>query len=370
VNATHATIDLDDVDGLIAADREGLLRAASMAGAQVRSTAAALEEGELDALKSDQPPRTVIRVAGRGNAESAGSLLSAALGGSAAAPIVVASEAPPWIGALDVVIVAGDDPGDPALVSAAATAVRRGARVVVVAPFEGPLRDATAGRAVVLAPRLRVPDDFSLSRFLAAGLATLQTVDAGLRMDLQALADELDAEAFRNSANHEVFTNPAKSMAERMSGRDVVLAGDNAATLALARHGGAVLLRIAHKAVAVAGLADVVVALRGGIAGDFGDDREKSIFHDEEIDGPRPRSVRTFVLTTDAERQVVLARVSGLDDVDVINADDVPEALELTESGELPVAAAAPAAGRPEQQLATLAVRLEMTATYLRLVRG
>ena len=93
----------------------------------------------------------------------------------------------------------------------------------------------------------------------------LQVVDPGLRVDLAALADELDAEAFRNSAGRELFTNPAKTLAERMSGRDVVLAGDNAATLALARHGAAVLLRVAHQAVAAVGLADALVALRGGI---------------------------------------------------------------------------------------------------------
>jgi len=369
VNATQAVIDLDDVDGLLAADREGLLRAAAMAGAQVRATAAALDEGDLDALKSDQPPRTVIWVAGRGNAETAGTMLSATLGASLAAPIVVATEAPPWIGALDVLILAGDDPGDPALVSAAATGVRRGARVVVVAPYEGPLRDATAGRSVSLAPRVSVRDDFGLARYLAAGLAVLQVVDPGLRVDLAAMADELDAEAFRNSAGRELFTNPAKTLAERMSGRDVVLAGDNAATLALARHGAAVLLRIAHQAVAAVGLADALVALRGGIGGDgaglAGADREKSIFHDEQLDGPLPRRVRMFVLATDAERPVVLARVSGLDDVDVINAEDVPEALGMVDS---PAAITPP--GRPEQQLATLAVRLEMAATYLRLVRG
>ncbi|MCV6981525.1 TobH protein, partial [Mycolicibacterium pulveris] len=44
MNAIRATIDLDDTEGLIAADREGLLRAASMAGAQVRATAAACDE--------------------------------------------------------------------------------------------------------------------------------------------------------------------------------------------------------------------------------------------------------------------------------------------------------------------------------------
>ena len=367
MNGTQATLDLDDVEGLLAADRDGLLRAASMAGAQVRATAAAVDEGELDALKSDQPPRTVIWVAGRGNAESAGSMLAAALGGSVAAPIVVASEAPPWIGALDVLIVAGDDPTDPALVAAAATGVRRGARVVVVAPYEGPLRDATAGRSVALAPRLWVPDDYGLVRYLAAGLAALGAVDPGTRVDLSALADELDAEAFRNSAGRELFTNPAKTLAERMSGRDVVLAGDNAATLALARHGAAVLLRIAHEAVAAVGLADALVALWGGMSGESGAGPESSIFHDEQIDGPMPRRVRTFVLTTGAERAVVVERVSGLDGVDVINAEDVPEAMDATDA---PQVAAAAVTGRPEQQLATLAVRLEMTATYLRLVRG
>lgn len=40
-------IDLEDTEGLIAADRGALLRAASMAGAQVRAIAAAADEGEL-----------------------------------------------------------------------------------------------------------------------------------------------------------------------------------------------------------------------------------------------------------------------------------------------------------------------------------
>jgi hypothetical protein len=362
VNATEAVIDLDDTDGLLAADRDGSLRAVSMAGAQVRATAAALAEGDLAPLESSQPPRTVVWVAGRGTAETAGALLAAALGGSVAAPIVLASEVPPWIGALDVLVIAGDDPGDPALVSAAATGVRRGARVVAVAPYEGPLRDATAGRSVALPPRLSVPDEFGLARYLAAGLATLHTVDPNLRVDLEAMADELDAEAFRNSAGRELFTNPAKSLADRMSGRDVVVAGDNAATLTLARHAAATLLRVAHRTVAAVPLADAVVALRGGLGAAAA---EVSVFHDEQIDGPLPSRARTFVLATDAERTTVTARVSGLDGVDVINADDVPDA--ATPGGE---GAPTSSPGRPEQQLAVLAVRWEMSAVYLKLVRG
>ena len=58
--ASAAVVDLDDAEGLLEADRMGLLRAASMAGAQVRATAAALDEGVLDAVASDSPPRTIV----------------------------------------------------------------------------------------------------------------------------------------------------------------------------------------------------------------------------------------------------------------------------------------------------------------------
>ncbi|HEX9833691.1 MAG TPA: TobH protein, partial [Mycobacterium sp.] len=150
-----------------------------------------------------------------------------------------------------------------------------------------------------------------------------------------------------------------------MSGSEVVIVGDNAATLVLARHVAAVMLRVAHRAVAAVGLADALVALRSGI-GDARD-REQSIFHDEQIDGPLSPRVRTFVLATDAERPVVVARVAGLDGVDVINAEDVPEAPDTADAELAPVAAAV-GPGRLEEQLAMLAVRMEMTAVYLKLL--
>ena len=361
MNATQATIDLDDTESLLTADREGLLRAAATAGAQVRAAAAALDEGALDLVRGDDRPRTVIWVAGRGTAETAGTMLAATLGGWSTAPIVIAAEAPPWIGALDVLIVAGDDPSDPALVGAAASGVRRGARVVAAAPYEGPLRDTTAGRVAVMEPRLPVPDEFGLCRYLAAGLAALQSVDPKLRVDLAALADELDAEALRNSASREVFTNPAKALAERMSRRRVVLTGDCAATLALARHGCSALLRIAHQVAAATGLADALVALHAGAESGF-DDPAVALFHDEEIDGPIAERLRVLALTLDAERPVVASRVASLDDVDLVGAEDVPDGPD--------VSPAAVGTQRAEQQLAILAVRLEMAAVYLRLVRG
>jgi hypothetical protein len=75
------------------------------------------------------------------------------------------------------------------------------------------------------------------------------------------------------------------------------------------------------------------------------------------------------VLATDAERPAVVARVAGIDDVDVINAEDVPEAPEASDGARAPAAGGAGPA-RLEVQLANLAVRLEMTAVYLKLLRG
>ncbi len=379
MSATRASIDLDDTDGLIGADREGLLRGASTSGAQVRAVAAAVDEGALESVRTGQRPRSVIWVAGRGAAESAGAILTAVAAGGAAQPIVTASEVPPWIGPLDVLVVAGDDPADPVLVSAAATGARRGARVVIAAPYAGPLRDATAGRVAVLEPRMWVRDEFGLCRYLAVGLAVLQAVETGataVQADLALLADELDAEALLNSAGREIFTNPAKSLAERMAGRGVVLAGDNTATLALARHLSTVLLRVAHQAVAAAGLADAVVALRDGMGAESrgaGSDFD-SLFHDEELDGPLPQRPRVLALTLATERPVVSARVAGVSDVDLVGTEDVPDeglGAEHPESDRWLTPAVVPAeAGRPEQQLAVLAVRVEMAAVYMRLMRG
>lgn len=359
MNPVGTVIDLDDTDGLLTADRDGLLRAASMAGAQVRATDAAIEEGALESVRGQDPVRTVVWMAGRGTAGVAGSMLAAALGGSAAEPLVVAAEAPPWMGPLDVLVVAGDDPGDPALVTATAIGVRRGVRVVVAAPYEGPLRDATAGRAAVLKPQLSMPDEFGLSRYLAVGLAVLGSVDGGLRTDLIALADELDAEVLRNSAGQDVFTNAAKTLAERIGGHRVAFSGDCAATMVLCRHASMTLLRIAGVVTAATGLADALVALHAQA------DAVEDIFHDDDLDGPSAERLWVLAVTLTAEREVVAARAGRFADVDLVGVEDIPAAPEAPD-----VPAGTPRSAGRTEQLAVLAVRLEMAAVYLRLARG
>jgi hypothetical protein len=181
-----------------------------------------------------------------------------------------------------------------------------------------------------------------------------------------------------NSVGRELFTNPAKAIAARISAHRVALAGDCAATLALARHGSSVLLRIANHVVAATGLADAVVALREPAEFDSGLGQAPSsvdaLFHDDEIDGPSPQRLRVLALTLSDDRTVAAARVAGLDDVYLLAAQDVPDASDTVDdmagSGGAAGSREPAGAGRPEQQLAVLAVRLEMAAVYLRLVRG
>ncbi|BBZ66174.1 TobH protein [Mycolicibacterium insubricum] len=354
----QAGIDVDDTEALIAADRDGLLRGASMSGAQVRAVATAVAEGALAGL-GDERPRAVVWVTGRGPASAAGAILAATLAPVTSVPVLVVGAVPPWIGALDLLIVAGDDPGDPALVGATATGVYRGARVVVAAPFEGPLRDAGAGRVALLDPRLWVPDGFGLSHYLAAGLAAVGAVDPAASLDLNTLADDLDAETLRNSAAREMFTNAAKVLAHRISTHRTVLAGDTPATTALARHGAEILLRVGHAVVGAAGLTDALVALRTGLAAGDDHDGVDALFRDDEIDGPAPLRPLVLVPALADERGTLGARIAGYDDIEPIGVTDIPSSPDP-----------APQPGRPEQQLAVLAVRLEMAAVYLRLVAG
>ncbi|EUA66675.1 hypothetical protein I540_4258 [Mycobacteroides abscessus subsp. bolletii 1513] len=61
----NATIDLDDAEALLAADLDGSLQAASMAGSQVRAVGTAIAEGALEPLRSEDRSRAVVWVSGR-----------------------------------------------------------------------------------------------------------------------------------------------------------------------------------------------------------------------------------------------------------------------------------------------------------------
>ncbi|CAM2939272.1 tobH protein [Skermania piniformis] len=365
MTALSPVVDLDDVDSLEAADTTGALRSAASAGAQVRAIAGDIAESTAGRL-ADLRPRSVVLVSGSGRPARAAALLSAALADRVSLPIVPATATPSWIGPLDVVLVAGDDAGDLSLAESVDRALRHGAEVVVAAPADGPLRVAGSGRAVLLPARVPVPDHNTLSRYLAAGLGVLAAVDGGrnraLLPDLGRLADALDAEAMRDRPGNEVFHNPAKSLAARMQNRRVMLSGDDAAAAVVARHGVEVLARCAGRVAAGLDLVDALAAADVVTAADRPPGFDP-LFHDEELDGPAPgQPARLFVMSTSDDPLSVRRRIARFDDAEVVSV-----VVEESPPG-APGDASGP--GTPVEQLATLSVRLELAAVYLRLVEG
>ncbi|QII00752.1 tobH protein [Rhodococcoides fascians A21d2] len=379
MTAVSSLVDLDDADALIAADREGALRSAALAGAQVRAVATAVDEAVLCRL-ADLRPRSVVIVTGDGRSSRAASLLVAALGDRLGVPLVRSTGTPPWIGPLDVVVVAGDDAGDPRLAESVDAAARRGAEVVVVAPEEGPLRAVRGARVMWLPPRIAVRDHNALMRYLAAFVAVLGAVAGGswktLLPNLSRLADLLDAEAVRNSPSNEVFHNPAKALASGMNGRQVVLSGSSAAAVEVARHGSEVLLRVAGVLVGAGELGDVIAAsVRARTAESAGTAQTfDSFFHDEQLDGPPPAlPMRVIVVASDVDRAMTERRLAGVTESELLLAESTDALFGGARPGselDITVASPGPATLSVLDTMSVLATRLDTTAAYLLLMGG
>ena len=159
-----------------------------------------------------------------------------------------------------------------------------------------------------------------------------------------------------------------------------MLAGDSPAAAELAEHGAEVLLQSAGRVATAVDLAEAVAArdrmveAAGNLAPDF-----DPMFHDEELDGPVPvERIRVLVLSADHDQAAARRRLavfggpgSGLVDADLVNADIDLLHTDLTDptAPTRPRAEKTAAAPSAElEQLAVLALRLEMAAAYLRLI--
>lgn len=345
---------LDDAGRLHAADRDGLLHLAALAGAQVRSVAEAVREGVLAALAEFRPRSVVIVTGASQTGAAAVALVSAALGARIDVPIAVLTAMPGWVGPLDLVVLVGDDGGDRVLADAGARAVRRRAEVVVLAPMEGPLREAVAGRAIDASPRVPVPPELrfcgAVAGLLAVCAALTQVRTTGAVTDLDALAAALDAEAAAGHPERETFHNSAKLFADGVSGRELVWCGDDAVTQVIAAHCAAVLAGVAGVVGVAVGLPTALraIAIRRATTVPEAD----SIFHDPQIDGPVSAPPRLIVVSA-PDREWSARAVLGDFAADVLvddqSADYSAERDELI--GYL-----------------VLVLRVELAAVYLRLL--
>ncbi|CCH34839.1 SIS domain-containing protein [Actinosynnema sp. NPDC047251] len=340
---------LDDQSRLLDADTGGLLRAAARAGAQVRATAEAAEDLGLRRVLQDRP-RALVLVTRPGVGESVAKLVTALLGPRCPVPVVVADDVPSWVGALDVVLAHTEDPGDVLLAEAVDRVARRGARVLLTAEAEGPVAASAAQHALLIPPRVPVPQGFGFARGFAAWLLALNALRL-LDVDVQLIADELDREAERDHPMHESFVNPAKSLALRVADRTPLLWGLDDPATAVAGHGAGVLACYAGLVSDVAGYPQALtksVLHRRAVRGTSGAD----IFADpdDEQDG----LVRVLLLAVRQGRRAEFARRSAME---TLPGADVLEPAEEVTGGDAVCAA-------------LLALRFELAALYLGLAAG
>ncbi|MBM7366799.1 hypothetical protein [Gordonia hydrophobica] len=362
------TTDLDDVDALLVADRDGLLRAAAMAGAGVRAVSQAQAEGVLERL-ADLRPRALVVVTGNDAvARRAADLVVATVAPRIDVPIAVSPLLPGWIGPLDVVVIIGDDAGDPALGDAAMRALRRRAELVVAVPIEGPLTDAVGTQPIVdLSPRLAVDARFSFCRFVAA-LVAVCTALAAVRLApappaLAEVADRLDDEAAADHPAQESFHNQAKLLALRVADRSVAWAGDTAGAAALAAHAAAVTFAVAGSVSQAATEPVVAAHLRASGPAAAATDQ---LFYDPDFDPPRAGAFRGIVFTTTARAWHAERRLAAFSDVDVV----AEQATGAEPTTQVELGAGEPPADTPADLAAylVLALRAELAAVFVRLM--
>ncbi|KAA2260938.1 hypothetical protein F0L68_19240 [Solihabitans fulvus] len=342
---------LDDSARLADADTAGFLRAAALAGAQVRATSEAAAELGVSAVLADVRPRALVLVTRPGVGPAVARLVGALLGPSCPVPVVVADSVPTWVGALDVVVAHTDDSNDVVLAETVDRAARRGAQILLTAPQDGPVAAAAAGRALLLPPRIELPRGFDFVRALTGALIVLGQLGL-LRTDLDMLADELDREAERGHPMHESFVNPAKALALRLADRTPLLWGLDEVAAAVAGHGAATL---AGRAGVVSDVADYQqaltrpvlhrLALQGG--------SEADLFADPD-DGPSGAQLRVLLL---AVRQGPAAEQARRTAERMLPGADLLEPAEEVSGGDAVCAA-------------LLALRFELAALYLGLAAG
>ncbi|MEJ6019072.1 hypothetical protein [Corynebacterium sp. H113] len=216
-----------------------LLLMAAAEGPNLRAAASAASSGVFSSLEL---PRSVILIAGESRARLAAEAVIA-LTTDARAPITIARGLPHFVGALDLVIVLVDDPGDPAA-DVVAEATRRGAQTVVVDPGDGPVR-AAASSSAILVPRPAMSVRGSFCGYLGATMSALTAAgvtDLAPAAVLDEVADAVDADSIACAPERDLTVNPARQIASWIRNRAVVLAGEGDVWRAIAELGAAWML--------------------------------------------------------------------------------------------------------------------------------
>jgi len=306
---THAPDEqvLDDVDALLAADPQQMLRATADAGAQIRRVLSSLDRDAVARVAADERPRSVV-VAGMGGSGISGDVLAAVCGSGC--PVLVTTvrgyTLPGWIGPLDLVIAVSCSGTTEETLGIASEAVKRGCRVVGVgsagSPLEQIVRGSASGEFLAvdagqLLPRASLWLLCTPLLVLAHALGLCDASDAAL---LRA-ADVLDEVSTDCGMAVPLADNPAKLLGFSLAGALPMVWGTSPVGQLAAYRLACQLNENAKLPVVFGGLPEAnhnqVVAFDGPFAGSGVDD----IFRDPFEDGVGPARLRLVLLRDSLE---------------------------------------------------------------------
>jgi len=299
-------ISLDDEASLQTADPGQMLRATADAGAQIRRSVGLWDQSWISSAVADGRPRSVV-VVGMGGSGISGDALSALCGTGCAVPLTTLRgyTLPGWVGPLDLVIAVSCSGGTEETLGVAAQAIARGARVIGVGSVNSPLHALItsapgtcyipvvpgelmprAALWLMLTPLLLIADALGLGSFPSSVLAQA--------------ADHLDEIAVECGPASPTDDNRAKLLAQSVASSLPMVWGTGGVGAVAAYRMACQLNENAKLPVVSGGFPEVnhnqVVTFDGAFA-----TLRTDIFHDPELDGAAPASLRLIVIRDSGE---------------------------------------------------------------------
>lgn len=355
------------------ADHHALLPAVATAGAQVRATCAALPQ--IAEQLADLRPRAVVILAD-GRAVHDAEIFAALVGAQCPVPVIVRSDLPLWVGALDVVVVL--ESGTPTEAAGAAVAHRRGAAVLIRGANRGPLAEAVP--SALYPPPVGVPETLAgpgRLTFLLMVASSLGMLRPGLTPEVvETVAELLDTESMACAPQTDAFVNPAVSLAQQLLTADLVLVGLDTVGQRLAGHAAVAVAELGGASASALGALELTQAT--GLMHRLG--RRRDIFADPYDDAGQDRlPVLPILLRVVRPADEMVARASSAFLGSLQRA--LPTAI-LLDGPELSLAPVD--TGLPDQparveptgwvrewaSVALMMVRLDFTAVYMGIAEG
>ncbi|BAU95133.1 hypothetical protein N24_0871 [Corynebacterium suranareeae] len=203
-------------------------------GAQVRLIGGLVAQGALSAFEGLRPRSVVVMVDGQIHRECV--RLVESLYSPMRQPLVITSQLPHYIGALDVLVVVTDNGGDEKALKALITASQRGVATLLIGPGSGPLIDESPQDTYVL-PTLPTAAGLSPARIVASISTLLDLFESDppiISNRLDHLADCIDEEVESLSPERDELVNPGRQLRSYVDHARIVHTGRSDVGLALA----------------------------------------------------------------------------------------------------------------------------------------